>query len=86
MKSFDERNIPEGLKGGYEIVWKFEISGLLAYYESIFGRAGVVTVTGLTDEQVSHFTMGVKRPRGGQIKMIERKLHKLGRDLLAIEL
>lgn len=86
VKSFDDRNIPAGLKGEYEIIWKFEISGLLAYYEGIFSRKGIAAVTGLTCEQIHDFTLGVKKPRGGQAKMIKRKLHRLGSDLLAIEL
>lgn len=86
VKSFDDKNIPAGLKGEYEIVWKFNISGLLAYYEGIFSRAGIASVTGLSEAQVGDFTLGVKKPRGRQAKMIERNLHRLGSDLLAIEL
>ncbi|MHA4740905.1 type II toxin-antitoxin system HicB family antitoxin [Dyadobacter sp. MSC1_007] len=86
VKSFDEKNIPAALKGEYEIVWKFDVESLLEYYKGIFNQTGIARLTGINEKQLNHYASGLKKPRPAQVKKIENALHKLGSDLLAIEL
>ncbi|HWV30431.1 MAG TPA: helix-turn-helix transcriptional regulator [Dyadobacter sp.] len=86
VKSFDDKNIPAALKGEYEIVWKFDVESLLEYYKGIFSQTGIARLTGINEKQLNHYASGLKKPRPAQAKKIENALHKLGGELLAIEL
>lgn len=86
VKSFDDKNIPETLKGEYEIIWKFDVESLLEYYKGIFSQTGIARLTGINEKQLNHYASGLKKPRAAQAKKIENALHKLGGELLAIEL
>ena len=76
------------LKDGedYEIVYKFDTESLLQHYKGIFTNAAFERLTGINQLQVSHYATGLKKPRPAQAKKIEKALHKLGEELLAIEL
>lgn len=86
IKTFSPDNIPAALKGDYEIVWKFDVESLLEYYKGIFNQTGIARLTGINEKQLNHYASGLKKPRQAQVKKIEAALHRLGSDLLAIEL
>lgn len=86
VKSFDAKNIPTALKGDYELVWKFDVESLLEYYKKIFTQTGIARLTGINEKQLNHYASGLKKPRTAQAKKIETALHRLGSELLAIEL
>ncbi len=86
IKTFSLDNIPTALKGDYEIVWKFDVESLLEYYKGIFNQTGIARLTGINEKQLNHYASGLKKPRQTQIKKIEAALHRLGSELLAVEL
>jgi len=43
-------------------------------------------MTGINEKQIHHYMSGLKKPRGTQKNRIELALHKLGTELLSIEL
>ncbi|GGB84566.1 type II toxin-antitoxin system HicB family antitoxin [Dyadobacter sediminis] len=86
IKTFPAKNIPAVLKGEYEIVWKLDVESLLEYYKGIFNQKGIAKLTGINEKQLNHYASGLKKPRAVQIKKIETALHRLGNELLAIEL
>ncbi len=87
LKKYNEdNNIPNILKGGYELVFKFDTESLLNYYNGIFSKAALERITGINQKQIQHYSTGLKKPRPTQIKRIETALHKLGAELLAVEL
>lgn len=79
-------NVPAILKGKYEIVWHFDAESLLKYYKGILSGTGIEKITGINHKQINHYATGKKKPRPAQLKKIESALHKLGRELLAVEL
>jgi len=79
-------NIPNELKGGYEIVYKFDVNSLLNYYKGLFTNTGLEKITGINSKQLHHYTSGLKVPRQPQVKKIETALHKLGKELMEVEL
>lgn len=81
-----EENIPDILKGEYEIVYQFDAESLLNYYKGIFTNAAFERMTGINQKQLQHYSTGLKKPRPHTKKKIENSLHKLGEELLAIEL
>jgi predicted RNase H-like HicB family nuclease len=81
-----EEHIPRQLKGQYELVFKFDAESLLKYYKGIFSNAAFERITGINQKQIQHYSTGLKKPRALQAKKIETALHKLGAELMAVEL
>jgi len=79
-------DLPEILKGEYKIVYKYDTQSFLNYYDNIFSKVALEHMTGINQKQLHHYASGIKKPRQEQRKKIETALHKLGEELLAIEL
>lgn len=87
LKEFnDEDRLPNILKGEYEIVYKFDTESLLNYYKGIINPVTLHRLTGINQKQLQHYASGHSKPRKAQREKIEKGLHKLGEELLAIEL
>lgn len=81
-----EENVPDILKGDYKLIYKFDTESLLAYYKGIFTNSALEKITGINQRQLQHYSSGLKKPRETQRKKIEEALHRLGGELLAVEL
>ncbi|HTQ64785.1 MAG TPA: hypothetical protein VMI12_08300 [Puia sp.] len=81
-----EENIPDILKGGYKIAYRYDTESLLKYYRFIFSNPAWEKLTGINQKLIAHYSSGLKTPRPQQRKKIETALHQLGRELLAVEL
>ena len=80
------KNIPAILKGKYQVIYKFDTQSFLNYYKGIFTNSGLEKVTGIKQRQLQHYSTGLKKPRAAQAEKIEKALHKLGSELLSVEL
>jgi len=80
----DGEEIPFGLD--YELVYKFDAESLLRHYAGIFTNASFERLTGINQRQMQRYYSGKTRPRGAQVQRINQSLHRLGRELLAVEL
>jgi len=78
--------VPKAFLGKYELVFKYEPEALLAQFANIFTKAALERITGINQRQLWHYASGEKKPREAQKKRIEYGLHKLGKELLSIEL
>jgi hypothetical protein len=67
-------------------VCKFDTESLLQYYKGIFNAPAFERLTGINQKQIHHYSSGLKNPREAQKKKIEKALHDLGEELLAVEL
>lgn len=83
---FDEKQIPTALKNEYELVFRYDIVSLLQYYKGILSNPAFEKLTGINQKLVHQYATGLKKPREPQRKRIEKGLHQLGAELLAIEL
>ncbi len=81
-----KQHVPTILQGEFELIYKYDVESFLNYYRKIFTKAGLEKLTGINQRQLQHYSSGLKRPRPAQAKKIETALHKLGSELLAIEL
>ena len=79
-------NIPAVLKSDYKLIFRFDTVSLLNYYRKIFTNAALERMTGINQKQIQHYASGLKTPRAAQAKKIETAFHRLGSELLAIEL
>jgi len=68
------------------LVYKFDTQSFLNYYKGIFTNAALERITGINQKQLQHYATGLRTPRPLQAKKIETALHKLGAELMAVEL
>lgn len=78
--------VPEQLKGDYNLVFKMDTRCVLAFYYGIFSKAGLSRLTGINQKQLWHYASGLSSPRPAQKVKIENALHRLGEELLAVRL
>jgi len=76
-------NIPGG---EYALVFKYDTESFLEYYRGIFTNVSLSRLTGINQHLISHYATGLKKPRAAQRQKIKEGLHKLGRELLSIDL
>jgi predicted RNase H-like HicB family nuclease len=81
-----EGEVPDVFNGEYTLAFKFPTEVLLEYYSGIFTKAALSRLTGINERQLWHYAAGKSRPRPAQNKRIEEGLHRLGRELLSLEL
>ena len=79
-------NLPDILKGEYTIVYKYDTQSFLKHYNSIFTNVALERITGINQKLLHHYSSGLKKPRLAQRKKIETSLHRLGKELMAVEL
>jgi predicted RNase H-like HicB family nuclease len=70
----------------YKLVYKFDSESLLKHYSGIFTNASLERLTGINQRQLQRYSSGASRPREVQAQKIKAALHRLGKELLAVEL
>jgi predicted RNase H-like HicB family nuclease len=83
---YNENNLPDILKGDYEIEWRYDTQSFFNYYNKVFNCAALERLTGINQKLLHHYASGLKKPRAAQRKKIEDSLHRLGRELLEVRL
>jgi len=78
--------LPSILKDDYEIEFKFDVESFLNFYKKIFTNAALERLTGINQKQFQHYASGLKKPRPAQVKKIENAMHRLGKELISMEL
>jgi len=80
----DGLKMPFGLD--YQLVYKFDTESLLQHYNGIFTKSALERITGINQRQLQRYATGHSKPRTLQTKKISTALHRLGREMLAVEL
>ena len=78
--------IPEALQGEFELAFIMDVESLLEYYQGIITQSAISRLTGINTKQLNHYATGKSKPRPQQIRKIEAGLHKLGSELIQIQL
>jgi len=83
---YEDREIPEVLKGDYELVYRYDTESLLKHYKGILTNSAIGRLSGINQKQIQHYAAGLRRPTKKTTERIEMALHKLGRELLSVRL
>ncbi len=78
--------LPEVFRSQYELDFKITVEALLNAYSDVFTKAALSRITGINQRQLWHYASGLRKPRPMQRKRIEQGLHKLGKELLDIDI
>ena len=82
----DNFSYPDFLNEDFEIVCKFDTESLLEYYSGILSLSGLEKITGIHQKQLWNYLHRKSKPRKAQVEKIEKALHTLGSELIAISL
>ncbi len=82
----DQEPIPALFENEWILEYKFSAEALLNAYSSIFTKAALSRITGINERQLWHYAAGVRKPRPEQVKRIEKGIHELGQELLALSM
>lgn len=79
--------VPEWLRNGdYELEFiPVSIAALLRCSENYTTMAAIARASGVNQRQLSHYANGLKKPRPQQRQRIVAGLHKIGKQLMAVE-
>jgi len=75
-----DKKFPEEL----DFEFKYDVASFLEYYSNRFTLAGLQTITGINQGQLSHYVTGRKKPRQETIKKIEEGVHRFARELIEV--
>ena len=78
--------IPKAFDGEYRLVFRFDTECLLTHYKGIFTNSALERITGINQRQLQRYASGKSRPMRPQSIKIQKALHRLGSELLDIEL
>lgn len=83
----DGDDVPEWLRNGeYEFAFHpVSTAALLRSSEAFTTMAAIARASGVNQRQLSHYANGLKKPRPQQRQRIVAGLHKIGRQLMAVE-
>jgi predicted RNase H-like HicB family nuclease len=82
----DNDEYPSVFDGKYEFVYKLSTEALINEFSGIFTKTALSRLTGINERELWHYAAGVRHPRQVQRKRIVDGLHKLGKDLLSVDL
>jgi len=79
------KELPEILKGKYEIIYQYDTQSFLKYYENIFSKPALEKITGINQKQLWHYSSGKRRPKQTTTFKIQQRIHQFADDLRQIQ-
>ena len=70
----------------YQLSYKYDTESLLQYYKGLLSNPSLERLTGINQKLIHQYAVGLKKPREAQRKKLQEGLHRLGAELLSIEL
>ncbi len=78
----DGETVPEEFYGEWEYQWHFTIRALLHYSESFVSKAAISKITGINQQQLTHYASGHRHPRPMMESRIREGIHAIADALL----
>ena len=78
--------VPDSFKNGYSLNYKMDVPSLFEWFSGVLTKSAISRLTGMNPSLISQYVNGNKTPGPKQTRKIEHAIHKLGRELLEIEL
>ena len=82
----DGETIPTSFRNKYTLVYKFDAQSLLKYYKNVITGTALERLTGINQKQLNHYANSHRKPKENQIIKIKAAFHKLGSELMSIEM
>jgi predicted RNase H-like HicB family nuclease len=82
----DGDEIPDVFLNSFQLIYQFDVENILSHYKGIISNAALERLTGINRRQFAHYASGLRKPRPEQRKRIGIALHRLGKELMEVEL
>jgi len=82
----DGEAIPDEFCGEYELEYHLSIRALLNYTDGIVPRKALAHVTGINQQQLSHYASGWRHPRPEMQRKIIDGIRTIGKQLIAVSI
>jgi len=79
-----EEEIPEILKGKYELSFKIDVKTFFEWIKGIMTQTGIAQIAGMNKNLISQYANGIKEPSQKQLLRIEQAFHKFGSELQSL--
>jgi len=89
LRLFVEQNkvqLPDILKGEYEIEYRLDVPSFLQYYSKVFTKSALERITGINQKQFFHYVSGIRNPSKKTVEKIDNALHQLADELTQVRL
>lgn len=73
--------LPDILKGEYEIEYHLDVPSFLTYYAGIFSKSALERLTGINQTQLTHYVSGYRRPTEKTVKKLDDAIRRLADEL-----
>ena len=80
----DGDSIPPEYEGEWTLCWHFTVRALLHYTEKLVPKSALAKVTGINQQQLTHYASGYRTPRPAMRQKIIDGLHSIAEQLSAI--
>ena len=67
-----------------EMVYKYDRASFLSYYSKVLSLAGLSRLTGINQQQLSHYVTGRRNPSHKTIAKVENAIHLFAKDLASV--
>ena len=84
VEGLAEEEIPQVLKGDYELVFKLDVHSLLNHYKGMITFSALSKATGINEKQLVHYAQGHRKARPKQRERIIKGIRRMGREFIAV--
>lgn len=77
----NKNDLPEILKGEYELEYRFDTPSFLSYYSNIFSKSALERITGINQKQLFHYASGHRKPSEKTIKKMDDAIRRFADEL-----
>ena len=67
-----------------EVVYKYDMASFLAYYSKVISLAGLSRLTGINQQQLSHYVTGRRNPSPKTVAKVDEAIHLFAQDLASV--
>lgn len=80
----DGEPVPVEFDGDWQLEWNLSVRALLHYTEKLVPKAAIAKVTGINQQQLTHYASGYRVPRPAMRAKIIEGIHQIANQLSAI--
>lgn len=67
-----------------EMAYKYDMASFLSYYSKIISLAGLSRLTGINQQQLSHYVTGRRNPSQKTVEKVQNAIHLFAQDLSSV--
>ena len=67
-----------------DFIFKYDMASFLEYYSKVISLAGLSRLTGINQQQLSHYLTGRRNPSERTVKRIQSAIHNFADDLSSV--